>query len=465
MGATRYTHHRAATAGFIMPILLFTIMFIMMLIAVSGSFAVTSYNLSTRDVYRVDAQLAADAGLDDAISKVNTINDWTGSGGEVELMNTNNVRTTYQTTVTTAADNTTKTVAVTARTYSPAASTTAKITRKYEVDLRAVTSGFNVASVVSGVGGLVMNNNSKITGGDVVVNGTISMSNQSQIGTQTNAVNIRVAHQSCPIPANATYPQVCGSGNGQPITMTNNAKIYGDVQANNQTSGTNMTNPGLTANSGVTPTTLPAYDRSTFTVATTKNATDSGIKCSNNGSLTWPANVKIIGNVNMGNNCTITLSGNVWITGNLTTGNQGKIIVPNSLGTNRPVIMVDGSSGFTLSNNGVITPNNVGTGVELRTFWSNAGCSPGCSSVTGTDLANSQNVRTIDLGNNGNAANSVFIAQWSRVRISNNGALGAVAGQSIEMGNQAVINFTASVPGSSNLTQTWVKRGYMRVFN
>jgi hypothetical protein len=127
--------------------------------------------------------------------------------------------------------------------------------------------------------------------------------------------------------------------------------------------------------------------------------------------------------------------------------------------------MIDGQSGFTLQNNGKITPNASGTGAEVHTFWSNSGCSPNCTSLTGTGLYNSQSVRTIDLGNNGTASNSVFIAEWTLAHVSNNGALGAIGGQTIELDNQAVINFTASVPGSDNRITTWVKRGYMRVFN
>src|SRR5581483_11280674 len=303
----------------------------------------------------------------------------------------------------------------------------------------------------------------KICGGDVVVNGTISMSNNSQIGLSTNPVNVQVADQVCPQPANSSYPQVC-SGGAQPISIGANGKIYGNVKANNQTSGANMSNPGLTASSGVTPLTLPVYDRSSFTVGSTHNSSDSGIACRNNGNVTWPANVKITGNITFGNNCTVTLSGNVWITGNLNTGNSGKLVVANSLGSTRPVIMIDGSGGFTFGNNGKIVANSSGTGVEMRTFWSQGSCSPNCTSLTGTDLANSQNVTTINLSNNGIANNSVFIAQWSRVAVSNNGGLGAVSGQSVSLGSNAVINFTSSVPGSDNRVTTWVKRGYMRIY-
>jgi hypothetical protein len=91
--------------------------------------------------------------------------------------------------------------------------------------------------------------------------------------------------------------------------------------------------------------------------------------------------------------------------------------------------------------------------------------SPDCSNVTGTSLFNSQNILTIDLNNNSSADNTILWSRWSKVRISNNGAIGAVTGQTVELGNNAVINFTASVPGSDNRVTTWVKRGYMRIYN
>lgn len=460
--------HTKDTQGFVIATVLITVLFVMTIMIVAVQYGANNYTLSAQESYRVNAQFAADAGIDAGINELNIDPDWTGSGGEVTLLDTGAIRTTYESTLLNGAEDDEKILSVIARSYAPSTATEPRVERRYELDLLAVTSGTSITSVVSGVGGLVLNNNAKITGGDVVVNGTIDMSNQSQIGTQSNAVNVRVAHQTCPQPANASYPQVCGAGNGEPIDMSNNARIYGDVQANNQVDDDGMSSPGLTANSGVTPVDLPEYDRSQHSGATEFDATDSAVRCpNNNGSVTWQANIKINGNVDMKNNCTITIRGDVWITGNFTTGNQGTIIVDDVVGNDRPVIMIDGASGFNFSNNGEIVPNSQGTGVEMRTFWSHSssGCSPNCTNLTGTGLANSQNVTTIDLGNNGDAPNSVFIAQWSRVRVSNNGALGAVAGQSIYLSNQAVINFTASVPGSDNLTISWVKRGYMRVYD
>lgn len=449
--------------GQILVALIVILPFFLLMISAYMQFTSSSFYVARRDQFHTNAQLAADAGADYAIMQINASPSWTGAS-ETVLHNETGLKTTYDVAVANNSS-TSKTLTVTGHSYAPASSATASASVKLKIDLEAVTSGGNgPSSVVSGVGGLILTNNAKISGGDVVVNGTIAMSNNSQIGLTTNSVNVRVADQVCPQPVDSTYPQICFGGT-QPISMGNNAKIYGNVQANNQTNGSNMLNPGLVSSSGVTPQTLPVYDRSSFTVSSTHSSSDSGIACGNNATVNWPANVKITGNITFGNNCTVNLSGNVWITGNLNTGNNSKLVVSNSLGSTRPVVMIDGSGGFTFGNNGKIMPNASGTGVEMRSFWSQNACSPNCSSLTGTNLANSQGVTTINLANNGSANNSVFIAQWSRVTVSNNGGLGAVGGQSVSLGANAVINFTSSVPGSDNRVTTWVKHGYERLYH
>jgi hypothetical protein len=81
--------------------------------------------LLLEEVYAINAQLAADAGLDDAISKINTVSGWTGTGGQTTLLNdtTRNVKTTYEV-LSTATDSTHKTLTVTARTFSPTTAST-----------------------------------------------------------------------------------------------------------------------------------------------------------------------------------------------------------------------------------------------------------------------------------------------------------------------------------------------------
>ena len=128
-------------SGFVMPVLLFTVSFIVVLITVAASLSLSTYNLASRERFKVNAQLAADAGLDIGITELNIDSAWTGSGGEITLLDTPKLRTTYETVLIDGADEDRKILAVTARAYSPSTATEPKITRQYELDLQAVTSG------------------------------------------------------------------------------------------------------------------------------------------------------------------------------------------------------------------------------------------------------------------------------------------------------------------------------------
>ena len=476
--------------GFIVGTLLVLIIITSVLLTTIVSSAVSNWQSATSENARINAQFTADAGIDQAIHEVNLDATWPGTGytwdgtvwvgspAEVELLNDGTKRTTYQIIITDGSA-TEKTVQSIGRTYQPVSATTPKATRTFELEIEEVTTGFGPGAVVSGVGGLNLDNNSKITGGDVIVNGSVSISNTAQIGLSTNPVNLRVAHQSCPSPANSAFPQVCTFG--EPIT--NNGSIYGDVQAQNQTTSTGMSDPGLTS-SVFPPIAVPGYDRASHKAASSPsggyNPNSSPIKCSGGGSsktASWPANAKISGDVTIDGKCIVTISGDVWITGDLSMGNKAEIHIDDSLGTTRPVIMIDGENGLSTGNNNVIEPNSSGTGAEVITTWWNTNTSTNggfdcggiadpldCASVDGLALSTSQGQKTIDLSNGTDASNTIFRTLWSLAEVSNNGALGAVAGQTITLGENAVINFTAAIPGSDNLTATWVKRGYLRVF-
>jgi hypothetical protein len=455
--------------GFVLPVLLITVSFIAITMTYVTSLSLTSYSMANRDILKANAQMTADGALDLALTTINTtgIASYTSTyTAETDFLSSGSLTTTYQIAALNGSTDDKKVLSVVAR--SKVGGVT-KITRRYELDIQAVTSGTGPASVVSGIGGLILNNNAKISGGDVVVNGKITVNNNAQIGLSTNPVNVRAANVACPTTVDSTYPQVCTTG--QPITA--NGPIYGDVKGQGQTTSTNMSLPGLTG-SVVAPIVVPGYDRPSHKTAVNTGA--AAPNCSG-GTATWGANVKITGNKSVANNCTVTIQGNVWITGNLTIGNNAKIRVADALGTTRPVIMIDGSAGISFSNNAQIQTNASGTGAEVVTMWWNTNTSTNgnfncggiadlldCTNVTGLALSTSQSTTTINYANNATAPGSIFRSVWSRVNIANNGALGAVAGQTIQLGNNAVINFTASIAGSGNLVTTWAKRGYMRVY-
>ncbi|HEX5448397.1 MAG TPA: hypothetical protein VFW90_04360 [Candidatus Saccharimonadales bacterium] len=456
--------------GFILPIILITGFLIVLMIVAVSSESLNSKNTSAHYHLAAEAQMTADAGLDSSLNQLNT--GGTGAISEKTLLDdpSQNIKTTYQVDVTDV-DPTHKTLAVTAKVYSPDTATTAKVIRKYQMDIEAVTSETFSSAVASGVGGLVINSNAKVTGGDVIVNGKITMSNNAQIGLSTNPVKVRVADETCPADHGSGYPRVCSTDDGDtitdPITMGRNAKIYADVIATNQTNGDNMSDTGLEVGRSFAPFSLPPFDRDGFksTITTSMSSTDA--ESCPDGSVTWPAGVHITGgNVVTPNNCTVKVNGNVWIDGSLTLRNNARLVVQDAVGSTRPDIVVDGSGGVNISNNGTVTPNSSGTGVEIVTFWSaDSSCSPDCTDLSGTELYNSQITPTITLSNNGAAPASILYAYWTEADISNNGSLGAVAGQTVELSQNAIINFTSSISGGSNEITSWVKRGYMRLYN
>lgn len=444
--------------GSIILVVLITMPFLILMTIYFMQLAITSMQVARLDQLHTEAQLAADAGADYAIQQLGADNTWTGTTGEYTVHDDGKLCTKFTANLT--GDDTAKEAAIVGRAYWPTCSGTARRTVKIKLDLRPVTSGN--FSVISGAGGLIMTNSSKVVGGAVFINGTITMSNTAQIGLTTKPVSVKVAHQFCPEPADASYPRVCAAGeDGEPINITSpNAHIYGEVKATNQTDGSNMSSPGLVSGT-VDPEPLPTHDRDSQKAAATNMMTAADASCSGNTTKTWPANTKITGDVTVSNKCKVTVEGDVWVTGSLNIrNNDTKLIVANSLGTSRPHIMVDAAAGISISNSAGLTTNSVGTGFEFITFHSTASCSPDCASVTGVDLANSRSITTITIDTSGDAANSVFYAYWTQVSLANSGQIGALIGQTIRLSNSGTITFGSSI--STGAQVTWVVKGYRR---
>ncbi len=446
--------------GNILIMLVATFPFLILMVASYLSLSTNSLNIARKDQFHSQAQLSADAAIDYGVAQLNTDPSWTGTAVDVILQNNVTSKTAFSVQVITNSP-TSKSLVVTGKTYWPSTSATPHSTVKISADLRPVESG--TYSLVSGQGGLILSNSAKIVGGDVLINGTITMSNTAQIGLSTNFVNVDVAHQSCPVPADATYPRICNSGeNGQPISINNQAHIYGTVRANNQSSGAGMTNPGLVASSGVASQPLPVHDRAAQQAAVATTITGAAASCNGSQTRTWAANTKITGNVTVSNSCVVTVQGNVWITGNFTTSNTSQVKVADSLGATRPVIMIDGSSGAQFSQSSKLVSNASSTGFQIITFWSNSGCSPDCATVTGSDLYNSRNQQTISLSNSAEGPQTIFYAYWSKVTVNNSGQIGALIGQTVQMSNTGTVTFGTS---SGVVSTIWVLNGYIHIFN
>lgn len=453
-------------SGFILPTIIVIAIFLTMLSLTVSELAVNNLKLSIQDNYRVVAQLAADAGGDLGVVSLNDSNAWAGTGGEIDLFTENGVRATYEVTVVVdPVDDSIATITTTGRTYKPATSGTPKNEITYVLAMSGINNSGQF-SLVTGVGGLVMRNSAKIVGGDVFVNGQIDMDNTSQIGLTTNPVNVEVAHQSCPDPADATYPTVCGPGNGEPITLNTSAHIYGDVLATNQTANSAMTDGGYLGPSAG-PRALPAtHDRDAQIAAVAVTRTGADASCTTNGgSVTWAANTKITGDVLIDKSCAVAMEGDVWIEGKLEMYQSGSIVVDDALLLTMPDLMIDGLAGMLMRNSSTLTSNASGTGMQVLTYYSTAACSPGCADVTGLDLFDSRDIITFDLDNSASAPDSILYARWTRVTINNSSELGALVGQTVALLNRTSITFGTAVPTPGSEKYTYLIEEYRREFN
>jgi Tfp pilus assembly protein PilX/type II secretory pathway component PulJ len=430
------------------------------------------YRLAGSDVYTDNALLSAEAGVEQSVEQLNQNDNFTGYPSAQTLFNDSTQG--YGIFVTTIAsspdDSNAKIITSTGTIYHYGQTTNPVSTRKVKVTVVGTSS--NGYSVHTGPGGLILGGSANITNSDVYVNGTISLTGTSKIGTQAQPLKVFAGNYACPTGSTpgSTYPQVC-SGT-QPISLAQSTAIYGTVCATGQTSTgpnnnikTGSTGQGLVPGCVAPQVATPTYDRAAqiAAVTTTKTSTDPTIDCTQWQSgigfkRTWPANLKITGNVNIASSCDLTLTGNVYITGTLTIGGAAIVRTADSLGTTRPVVIVDGT--ITTGGSGGMTANSSGTGAEFISFKSSAPCNPSCTSVTGTDLKTSQALQTVTIGGGGNLAASMFDAYWGKITIKGSGNIGAAIGQTVDMSGAGTVTFGTGIAAGA---RTWTITSYQQL--
>lgn len=426
------------------------------------------YQHTKREVFVENAQLLAEASIEQSVQQLNTNDTFPGYTTAQQFFdNGAQGRGTFTSTITDNPDGNSKTIVAEGKVYRRSGDTNPYITRKIQAIVVGTTSGGY--SVLSGPGGLILNGSSNITNSHVYVSGTITLNGASKIGTYNNPVTVTVAHNACPTGNNPgpTYPQVCSSG--QPISMAHSTNIYGSVCATGQTStGPNNNiqpgNGGAGLQVGCVAPVYPqvAYDRQAhINAVTTTGAGNSNTYVCNNWPFnrSWPGNLRLTGNVTVNSSCDVTINGNVYITGDLTIGGAAKLRVADSLGTTRPVIIVDGN--ISVGGSSSMIANSSGTGIDFISFRSAAACSPNCTSVTGNDLKNSQSLQTISVGGAVNVPGAVFNAYWSKVTLSGSGSVGAASGQTVELNGAGTVVFGTTLASGS---KTWAITSYQPLY-
>ena len=424
------------------------------------------YQHTVREAYVQNAELLAEAGIEQSVNQLNSSSGGTFTGYSTPQSFFNNStqgKGTFTTTVTTNSDGKSKTITSIGNSYQSGSASTPYITSKVRVTVVGTnSSGY---SVFSGPGGLILGGSANITNSDVYVGGTITLNGASKIGTSNKPVNVDVANNACPTGSNPgpTYPQICNGS--QPITMAYSTNIYGTVCATGQTStGPNKNIQGGNGGSGLEVgctapvASPPTYDRQgqITAVTTTGSGSSNSYVCDDYPfNRTWPANLKLTGNVTVGSSCNVTVNGNVYITGDLTINGASKVTVANSLGATRPVIIVDGT--ITIGGSAAMIANSTGTGIEFISFKSTASCSPSCASVTGNDLKNSQSLQTISVNGSVNVPGMIFDAYWSEVNLGGSGNVGAAAGQTVYLSGSGTVIFGTTLSSGS---ETWAITSY-----
>jgi hypothetical protein len=174
---------------------------------------------------------------------------------------------------------------------------------------------------------------------------------------------------------------------------------------------------------------------------------------------TWAANLKMTGNVSVSSSCEVTIYGDAYITGNFDLGGSAKITVAESVNTTRPVVVVDGT--ITVGGSGRIIANSKGTGIHFVSFKSSATCSPACTTVTGTDLYNSKNLTTVNIGGAVNLPGMIFQAYWGKLVLGGSGSVGSVVGQTLDLSGAGTVTFGTSLASG---TSQYNIRSYQQVF-
>jgi Tfp pilus assembly protein PilX len=451
---------------FLVTVLVITLFLTTLGLAIMA-FATTNYQVSRQQLYIQNAQLTAEAGIEQTIAQLNQNSSFAGYPSATEFFdNSTQGYGAFTTTIASMSGNPNgKVITSTGKVYNY--NDTTQLMASYAVQVTTVGTSASGYSVITGPGGLILSGSGAVTNSTLYVNGYINMSGGSSIGTQSSPSTVYVADDWCPQGSNpgSTFPSVCSSS-VQPITLGYSTYIYGSVCATNQTSkgpNGNEIQPGnggqgLEVGCTANPISPPYYDWQTqeSSVTTVASGTSGQYACSGSGTVTIPANTELTGsNITWGNSCNYDILGNVYIPGNLTINGASQVSVSNSLGSTMPVVLVGGT--INVDGSATILENSDKTGIDFISIDSNAPCDSSCTSITGTDLYNTMTFQTVKVGGAAQVQGSIFDAYWGEVTLDGSGIIGGAAGQTINMSGAGTITFGTELDSGST---TWTITSY-----
>jgi len=441
----------------------------------------SQYRIANINTFGQNAMLAAEAGIEQSINSLNQ-NDSFGGYPTQQTFFDNDTQGIgrFQTTISpNPADTNGKIINSTGYVYRKSAPS--DVVSKRSIRVTVVGTASSGYSVNSGPGGLIMNGSATITNSSVYVNGYIKMEGSSRIGSDSAPATVHVANNNCPTGNNPgpTYPTTCTGIQPIQIRDWSSVAIIGTTCATGQTQSkfpntSNNNRPaqiragtsggeGLKIGCTAPSVTTPTYDRAAHIAAVTTTGTGNSNTYVCNSwphQRTWPANLRLNGDVRISGSCDVTISGNVYITGNLLIDGAAKVRVADSVGTNRPYIIADGT--IKLDGAGSVQANSYGTGAHFISFKSSAACNPSCTSLSGNDLKNSESVETVHIGGGTNLPGIIFQSYWGKITVTGSGNIGAAIGQTVDLNGAGTIVFGTELGSGS---KTWTITSYQQTFD
>ena len=354
----------------------------------------TNYASTKRNTYVDAAVSTAEAGVSDTIVRLKNDDTFTGypdvnESRKIFYNNDSQGKAEYATVVTNQPGNLKKIVskgyvyAVGSEIDGTKATNTKTI--EVTVDTKQVPASY---TTLVGAGGLKMGFNAQLPRGNVFVKGKVSLDTSSTIGSNSVPVTMNVGNHSC---GTVNWPELCVGS--EPISigtfMSGGGAIYGSVCATGQTTSnrifTGVGGTGLQPGCVAPQTEMPVFDKKTFVEKMTASSiAGNSFSCPFTGSITHtiPANTRITGDLIIGTgghvgagNCKIIFEGDTFIEGDINVGQHGVLQVADSLGSTRPIIVLNGQFRVSTSPE-VFYPNASDTPAYVVSFNSgNTACS------------------------------------------------------------------------------------------
>ena len=446
-------------------VVFFTVLFVGLLLTFIGlslaEVALVQMKRTNENVYISNAILAAEAGIERTIYLFNESGPFSGISATEYYNNADQGSATYETQVVAGSIEGERVITSIGRAYNK------KGVLEKERRIRVTTVGTQSLSpnVYAGAGGLILSGNVNISNTDIYVEGFIHLNNSAaSIGSPSDDMRkIEARNAWCMV--SGSYPEPCPAGT-EPITLNNNATIYGHVCANGQIDDTGITSYDPTC--AVLPRPNPyEYDRdahiASMDPAKVYSPTATQVKCGNGDDTNWLGGTTITGSITINSNsCELTISGDVYIQGNLDLS-KGTVRIADGL-TTRPVIAVDGM--ITTRNNLSIIANDQNIGGRFISYKckNESGVAVnGCSSLTDGAQYQTRNDVTVDAKSSDGAIGSIMQSYWGRIDVGASGTIASAVGHTVELSGNGTVVFGDNL--ASETQSTWTIRSYQYNFD